>query len=236
MAGFGTLVRHPLRRHTVAVDTMCSAFPRLPQAFVAIVWYGGSLVISGEITSGTLTSFLLYSLTIGGALAGLAVRGWVGLGVVGVHCQHPLTLCFTLPTAGSLWLHDASRYSSQRYCRCCWLMLTHLPPSPVGANDRVFQLMDRKPHVPVKGGPAPRPVEGLVEFNDVHFSYEGSLHTALAVRRSLPLLLSPPLRYPTRADQAVLRGTTFSIKPGQVAALVGPSGGGTVRQQSTARV
>lgn len=105
-------------------------------------------------------------------------------------------------------------------------MLTPLPPAPVGANDRVFQLMDRKPHVPVKGGPAPRPVEGLVEFNDVHFSYEGSLHTALAVHRSLPLLLSPPLSYPTRADQAVLRGTTFSIKPGQVAALVGPSGGG----------
>jgi len=41
-------------------------------AFIAIVWYGGSLVLAGEISGGVLTSFLLYALTIGGALAGIA--------------------------------------------------------------------------------------------------------------------------------------------------------------------
>jgi len=41
-------------------------------AFVAIIFYGGSLVLDGHMTSGVLTSFLLYSLTIAGALAGLA--------------------------------------------------------------------------------------------------------------------------------------------------------------------
>lgn len=43
-------------------------------SFVAIIYYGGSLVLAGELSSGVLTSFLLYSLTIAGALAGLAVR------------------------------------------------------------------------------------------------------------------------------------------------------------------
>lgn len=34
-------------------------------AIVFIVWYGGTLVISGELTVGTLTSFLLYVMTVG---------------------------------------------------------------------------------------------------------------------------------------------------------------------------
>lgn len=36
------------------------------------VYYGGTLVLSGELSSGALTSFLLYALTIGAALGGLA--------------------------------------------------------------------------------------------------------------------------------------------------------------------
>lgn len=122
-------------------------------SFVAIVWYGGTLVISGEITSGVLTSFLLYSLTIGGALAGLA-------GLFG----------------------DLMK--------------------AVGANDRVFQLLDRVPDVPVASGESVSTLKGHVEFKNVEFAY------------------------PTRTDQIVLRGCSLTIEPGQVAALVGPSGGG----------
>jgi ABC-type multidrug transport system fused ATPase/permease subunit len=41
-------------------------------AFIAIIYYGGTLVLSGEMSSGDLTSFLLYALTIGASLGGLA--------------------------------------------------------------------------------------------------------------------------------------------------------------------
>jgi ATP-binding cassette subfamily B protein len=71
-------------------------------SFVAIIAFGGSLVLAGEISSGVLTSFLLYALTIGSSLAGLA-----GL-------------------FGSVM-------------------------SAVGANDRVFQILDRQPLVPLDG-------------------------------------------------------------------------------------
>lgn len=37
-----------------------------------MVFAGGTLVLTGELTSGTLTTFLLYALSIGGSLAGLA--------------------------------------------------------------------------------------------------------------------------------------------------------------------
>lgn len=39
-------------------------------SFVSIVYYGGTLVIHGELSPGVLTSFLLYALVIGGALGG----------------------------------------------------------------------------------------------------------------------------------------------------------------------
>ncbi|MFZ9044288.1 MAG: ABC transporter ATP-binding protein [Cyclobacteriaceae bacterium] len=40
-------------------------------SFVAILWYGGSLVASGEMNSGDLISFVLYTVFIGGSIAGL---------------------------------------------------------------------------------------------------------------------------------------------------------------------
>jgi ABC transporter fused permease/ATP-binding protein len=40
-------------------------------SFVAIMWYGGSLVASGDMTSGDLISFVLYTVFIGGSIAGL---------------------------------------------------------------------------------------------------------------------------------------------------------------------
>lgn len=40
-------------------------------SFVAIMWYGGRLVASGEMNSGDLISFVLYTMFIGGSIAGL---------------------------------------------------------------------------------------------------------------------------------------------------------------------
>lgn len=40
-------------------------------SFVAIMWYGGRLVAAGEMSSGDLISFVLYTVFIGGSIAGL---------------------------------------------------------------------------------------------------------------------------------------------------------------------
>jgi ATP-binding cassette subfamily B protein len=123
-------------------------------SFIGIVYYGGQLVIQGDITEGVLTAFLLYAIQIGGALGGLA-----GL-------------------FGSIM-------------------------SAMGANDRVFKLLDRVPKMPVSGeGIRPDSFSGQIELDDVHFAY------------------------PTRPDAPVLKGLALKINPGEVHALVGSSGGG----------
>ncbi|XP_013415862.1 ABC transporter B family member 25 isoform X2 [Lingula anatina] len=72
----------------------------------------------------------------------------------------------------------------------------------VGASIRIFDLMDRKPEIPIEGGSQIVDMEGSVEFQDVFFTY------------------------PSRPDTQVLKGVSFKVEPGQVVALVGPSGGG----------
>ncbi|RAH68241.1 ABC multidrug transporter Mdr1 [Aspergillus aculeatinus CBS 121060] len=66
------------------------------------------------------------------------------------------------------------------------------------------RLFDRKPQIDTwsEEGEKLQSVEGSIEFRDVHF------------------------RYPTRAEQPVLRGLNLTVKPGQYVALVGPSGCG----------
>jgi ATP-binding cassette subfamily B protein len=71
----------------------------------------------------------------------------------------------------------------------------------LGASERVFELVDRVPKV---GGGTERggEVRGEVVFDQVNFVY------------------------PTRADVRVLQGFDLRLHPGEVVALVGPSGGG----------
>ena len=72
----------------------------------------------------------------------------------------------------------------------------------LGAAERVFDLTGRKPEMPVSGGRRLDRVKGRVAYEGVHF------------------------RYPTRSDVEVLQGIDLAVEPGQVVALVGPSGGG----------
>lgn len=90
--------------------------------------------------------------------------------------------------------------------------------------ERVFEVLDLTPSV--RDAPDARPLapghdgQLSVEFDDVWFRYpapdEISLASLEAVARSAPHGTAEP----------VLRGVSFRVEPGQMAALVGPSGAG----------
>ncbi|KAK6725515.1 hypothetical protein RB195_004065 [Necator americanus] len=72
----------------------------------------------------------------------------------------------------------------------------------VGASRKVFEFIDRDPKVKNDGKYAPEKLVGRIEFKNVKFSY------------------------PIRPDLPIMEDLTFTVEPGEVVALVGPSGGG----------
>jgi ATP-binding cassette subfamily B protein len=122
-------------------------------AIALVVWVGARRVIEGSLTTGDLTSFLLYTLSVAFSLAALS-------GLYG----------------------DFMRAA--------------------GASERVFELLDRPRGIEAARGAPLGEVRGEIVFDGVHFAY------------------------PSRSDTPVLRGVDLRISPGEVVALVGPSGGG----------
>ncbi|ELK14291.1 ATP-binding cassette sub-family B member 9 [Pteropus alecto] len=120
---------------------------------VSILYYGGHLVISGQMTSGNLISFIIYEFVLGDCME----------------------------SVGSV-------YSG--------LM------QGVGAAEKVFEFIDRQPTMVHDGNLAPDHLEGRVDFENVTFTYR------------------------TRPHTKVLQNVSFSLSPGKVTALVGPSGSG----------
>ncbi|KAL2080178.1 hypothetical protein ACEWY4_023971 [Coilia grayii] len=72
----------------------------------------------------------------------------------------------------------------------------------VSAAGKVIEYLDRKPEVSTEGTLQPDVLKGHVQFQNLTFSY------------------------PTRPDQKVLKDFSLELKPGQMTALVGSSGGG----------
>lgn len=85
--------------------------------------------------------------------------------------------------------------------------------------ERVFEVLDMKPSVAEPENPVDLPAGGLsVEFSNVSFRYPG----AKATLESLELVPQPEHSVSTQ----VLSDITFTVQPGQMVALVGPSGAG----------
>ncbi|XP_028269051.1 ATP-binding cassette sub-family B member 9-like [Parambassis ranga] len=120
---------------------------------VAILYYGGHLVVTGQMSSGALISFFIYMLELG-------------------ECLESIASVYTGLMQG------------------------------VGAAEKVFEYLDRKPKHPADGTETPDTCGGLVEFKDITFAY------------------------PTRPEVDILKGVSFTLRPREVTALVGPSGSG----------
>lgn len=71
-----------------------------------------------------------------------------------------------------------------------------------GASQRIFAISDRKPAMALVGGRKPGRVVGELCVDGVDF------------------------HYPSRPAQSVLKNVSFTVKPGELVALVGPSGSG----------
>ncbi|KAA0702664.1 Antigen peptide transporter 1 [Triplophysa tibetana] len=72
----------------------------------------------------------------------------------------------------------------------------------VGASEKIFEYVERKPDTPPDGSDAPQALKGHVLFKNITFAY------------------------PKRPDTNVLKNVSLELKPGQISALVGPSGSG----------
>ncbi|XP_044838798.1 uncharacterized protein LOC123345808 [Mauremys mutica] len=72
----------------------------------------------------------------------------------------------------------------------------------VGSSEKIFEYMERTPRISPPGTLAPPSLRGHLQVQDVWFSYPG------------------------RDDTPVLKGVSLELRPGEVTALVGPSGAG----------
>jgi ABC-type multidrug transport system fused ATPase/permease subunit len=145
-------------------------------SLLTVLGYGGTLVVDGALTAGELTSFIVYSIYVGVNFS--SVRHFSSC-----FQYFPWFLC---------------RFS--RLCHCCpcrQLSAVYADlMKAIGAGARIFEVADRQPQLPVRGGETLDSVTGQVTFENVTFAY------------------------PLRPERNVLEGFNMNVDPGKVNVLV----------------
>jgi ATP-binding cassette subfamily B (MDR/TAP) protein 9 len=181
----------------MATNTFLSA------AVVAgVLFYGGTLVLHGSMSAGALVSFMLFQQSLSAAFQVGRQPAGCGAGV-----RAPHTLALACPRLGRHTLHRTAHlpglaaYPGPPAAQALGDVFSSLSAA-VGAADKVVELMRRRPGVSDDGALVPGSFAGRLELRDVVF------------------------HYPARPAQRVLHGLSLVVQPGEVVALVGPSGGG----------
>ncbi len=160
------------------------------------------------ITQAMYARFFIAALTLTAALATAVVYGWGGIQVVNGTLQ--------LGTVVAL-----AAYLTRLYGPLTALSNVQIDVmTALVSFDRVFEVLDLPPMIqetpdarPVPAGPA------RIEFDHVDFRYPAAEEVSLASLESVAVL-------DTTVSQQVLFDVTFTAEPGQLVALVGPSGAG----------
>ena len=160
------------------------------------------------VTQAMYARFFIAALTLTAALATAVVYGWGGLQVVNGSLE--------LGTVVAL-----AAYLTRLYAPLTALSNVQIDVmTALVSFDRVFEVLDLPPMItdrpdarPIPPGPA------RVEFDHVDFRYPNAEEVSLASLESVAVL------DPT-VSQQVLFDITFTAEPGQLVALVGPSGAG----------
>jgi len=160
------------------------------------------------ITQAMYARFFIAALTLTAALATAVVYGWGGIQVVNGTLE--------LGTVVAL-----AAYLTRLYGPLTALSNVQIDVmTALVSFDRVFEVLDLPPMIqdkpdarPVPSGPA------RIEFDHVDFRYPAAEEVSLASLESVAVL-------DTTVSQQVLFDVTFTAEPGQLIALVGPSGAG----------
>jgi ATP-binding cassette subfamily B protein len=160
------------------------------------------------VTQSIYSRIFFISLTVTASLATALVYGWGGL----------LSLDGTL-RVGTLVAMTA--YLSRLYGPLTSLSNVNVDVmTALVSFDRVFEVLDLEPMIIELPGATALPAGPTsVEFDHVSFSYPGADEVSLASLESVAVLERLPSR-------AVLEDVVFRAEPGQLVALVGPSGAG----------
>ena len=160
------------------------------------------------VTQAMYARVFFVSLTLTAALATALVYGWGGvLAARGV---------FNVGTVVAL-----TAYLNRLYGPLTSLSNVNVDVmTALVSFDRVFEVLDLEPMVAERPGARPIPRgPASVEFDHVDFSYPSAEEVSLASLESVAVLERTPRR-------AVLHDVSFRAEPGQLVALVGPSGAG----------
>ena len=110
-----------------------------------VLWYGGVLVVTHNLTVGQLTSFMLYTITLAAALAFIS------------------SLYGNFMQAGAAARRRASLPPRLTCAALRW--------QAVGASVAIFRLLDRRAAIPVSGGRVLPHLDGEIGFRGVTFHY-----------------------------------------------------------------